>query len=346
MNLHPRRISGTHGPWRCGLAAALFSIVLLSACGAGQRGKPEGPRDADLLTLAPSGVYWVGILDIDSLRASPWWARMKELSLENEELQTLKDKAGLDPEQEVSRVVIANYSPKAGDKKIVVTVKGKWTLDKIKETVRNGTNQKGAWKERVEEGIAIWERGEDVAMFVPDSTVVFTNTTMSGKVIPLVTKMEGEPLRRDSAFAEVEKLKDATFAVVGKNIDLEPLGAYIPTLRNVLIDLLTIKFRLTTTLDADLKAVMKDEKQATQVEKVMQVALEKSRNQPVVRLLGFDQFLDAVTISRSANTVQGKLVLTEAQLKDLFTLVERFKGMQEALEKSQQGAPLTPQEGQ
>ncbi len=238
----------------------------------------------------------------------------------------------------MSRVVIANYAAKADEKKVVVIIQGTWTLDKIQGIVKQGTAQKGLWKERVEEGIAIWERGEDVALFVPDRTVIFTNTAMAGQVIPLVTRMQGASLRQDSDIAEALPKETSSFVVVGKSIDLGPLGAYIPTLRQVRIDRLMLRFVLTKTLNAELKAVLKNDQQAAKIEQVLKVAIEKSRVQPVVRLLGFDQFLDAITLGRTGNTVNGKLILSEAQLKDLFTLIERFRGMQEAIEKSQEPA--------
>ncbi len=87
-----------HKTWPLFLGVSIV-LGLACACGGAQHGRAAGPADRDLLALAPKGAAWLGILDLESLRASPWWPTMKGLSAENEELKGLKDKSGVDPEQ-------------------------------------------------------------------------------------------------------------------------------------------------------------------------------------------------------------------------------------------------------
>jgi len=310
------------------------------SCGAAQHSEPAPPPDAHLLSIVPSGAKWVGSLNMAGLRASKWWSRIENFGKSSKEIQQLEEEAGVNPFVEVSSILVASYSSTDPEKRLAVVKWEGWTLEKIQETLRSHSEDKAAWQEKKESGVTFWKKEKMNAVFVPDHTVVMCPDSLLPQILAILNGQAEKSLGSESAFADLVNTSEA-FSVAGRDIDLSPLGMLMPPLAGMKIELFNLSVRLDTELHASFNATVKKKKQARRLENLLNRMLDETRKQPTVRLLGLDQFFDAIVITREGSIISGKITLLENQLNDLFNLIDRINQVREALEG--QDAPPLPQ---
>jgi len=312
---------------------ALAAAAILLSCGAPKPvappvPPPPPPVDDNLLALAPAAYSQVARVDVALLRASPLWG-LSELAMTDPTFTALRATGGEDPLLAIDEVMITGGNPDgAGADEILVVAKGRIDAEALASAI----------------GAKRPARGSDPANAPPElEAVALTKRTIAIGTPAIVAeaaalaRREGRSLLEDAAFEDlalldgvsaVYRFRRAEEALALDRLRAGPFKGFDWSRRATSA---SGSLKIGTGVSAEIAFVLDDPKIAARARADVTRTVRRFAGNTIVRLLGVGQLLGRIAVSGENERVELRAELSEADVAQLRTLVERIAQIRELM---------------
>jgi hypothetical protein len=313
------------------LPLALFALI--AACGAPKPvppppAPPPPPVDENLLALAPAAYSQVARIDLEALRNSPLWS-LSELAMTDATFAALRAAGGEnDPLLAIDEILITGGDPSgSGADELLVVAKGRIDADALAAAISARPAAKGS------DGAA----GPAIEVAALTGRTIALGTTAIMKEASALAKREGRALLDDEAFSDLALAK-GTAAVYRFRGGTEALA--IDRLRAAPFKNLgwsrhavsaSGSLKIAAGATAEITFALDDPKIAERARRDLKRTVKRFAGNAIIRLMGVGNLLGRVAITGENGNVEVRASLSEADVAQVQTLVDRFAQIRELM---------------
>jgi len=310
---------------------ALALIALVAACGAPKpapepAAPPPPPVDENLLALAPAAYSQVARIDLASLRASPLWG-FCDLAMTDPTFAALRSAGETDPLPAIDEILITGGNPDgAGADEILVVAKGRLDAEALAAAIKATPVPKTGDATAPElEAVALTER-----------TIALGTPAIVAEAAALARR-EGHSLLDDEAFADlaldagvsaVYRFRRAAEELALDRLRAGPFKGFGWSRRAISASGF---LKIGAGASAEIAFVLDDPKIAERARRDLKRTIRRFAGNAIVRLMGVADLLGRVAIAGEDGNVDVRVALSEPDVAQLQTLVERFAQIRELM---------------